>query len=295
MGSWGGYGRRVPRVPTLAIALALAAGTARAGTPGPPIAADQLSARSLSMGAVRGLAAGTDAIWLNPGAMAARRRYAAEIQYQADQKSSAGDGSFWGVSVVDAETSSVAGGVAFTRVDVPGSVGNRWDLAVGGSLAKGLTVGVTGEYLTLHGPEEVKTGNAHVGLLWEVADLVTVGLAGTNLVPTGHPGLTPTGAAAGIAVGSDRLFHVAGDWLVQWDASGAKKNTWAVGAEVLVSDLVPLRVGLTRDEWRDGQWWSAGVGLVTSSGVAFDLAYRQAIRGGDSRVFAAGLKLFLFN
>ena len=285
----------VSRTSTLAIAFALAAGAARAETPGPPIAADQLSARSMAMAAMRGLAAGTDAIWLNPGAIAARRRYAAELQYQADQNSTTGDASFYGVSVVDAETSSVAGGFAYTRVDVPGSTGNRWNLALAGSVAKGLTVGVSGEYLILHGPEDVETGNVHVGLLWEVAEIVTVGLAGTNLVPTGHPSLSPTGAAAGIAVGSDRSFHVAGDWLIQWDANGAKKNTWAVGAEVLVADLVPLRAGLTRDEWRDGQWWSVGAGVVTSSGVAFDLAYRQAIGGGDSRLFAAGLKVFLFN
>ncbi|HZY03115.1 MAG TPA: hypothetical protein VFF02_06410 [Anaeromyxobacteraceae bacterium] len=285
----------VSRALTLAIALALAAGVARADAPGPPIAADQLSTRSLAMAAMRGLAAGTDAIWLNPGAIAARRRYAAELQWQLDQHSTAGNASFYGVSVVDAQTSSVAGGFAYTRVDVPGSTGNRWNLALAGEVAKGLFIGVSGEYLILYGTENVKTGNLHAGLLWEVADIVSVGLAGTNLVPTGHPDLTPTGAAAGISVGSDRSFHLAADWLLHWDASGAKRNTWAAGAEVLIGDLVPVRAGLTKDEWRGGQWWSAGAGVVTSSGVALDLAYRQAIRGGSNRVFAAGLKVFLFN
>lgn len=285
----------VSRTPTLALALALAAGAARAEVPGPPIAADQLSARSLAMGAMRGLAAGTDAIWLNPGIIAARRRYAAELQWQLDQHSTAGNASFYGVSVVDAETSSVAGGFAYTKVDVPGATGNRWDLALAGTVTKGLSVGVTGEYLILYGPEEVNALNLHAGLLWELAEIVTVGLAGTNLLPTGHPDLTPTGAAVGVSVGNDRLFHVAGDWVMQWDASWKKRNTWSVGAEVLLGDLIPLRAGLTRDEWRGGQWWSAGAGVVTSSGVAVDLAYRQAIRGNDNRVFAAGLKIFLFN
>ena len=199
------------------------------------------------------------------------------------------------MSVVDAESSPVAGGFAYTRVEVPGAAGNRWNLAVAGSVSKGLTVGVSGEYLILYGPEPVKAGNVHVGLLWELAEVVTVGLAGTNLVPTGHPDLSPTGAAVGVSVGSDRHFHVAGDWLVPWDATGKKRNTRAVGAEVLIGDLVPLRAGLTRDEWREGQWWSAGAGVVTSSGVALDVAYRQAIRGDNNRVFAAGLKVFLFN
>ncbi len=285
----------VSRALTLAIAVALAAGAARADAPAPPIAADQLSTRSLGMAAMRGLASGTDAIWLNPGAIAARRRYAAELQYQLDQHNATGNASFYGVSVVDAQTSAVAGGVAYTRVDVPGAGGNRWNLALAGQVAKGLSIGVSGEYLILYGPEDVKTGNIHLGLLWELAEFFTVGLAGTNLIPTGHPDLSPTGAAVGVSIGTDRLFHVAGDWLVQWDATGARRNTWATGAEVLIGDLVPVRAGLTKDEWRGGQWWSAGAGVVTSSGVALDLAYRQAIRGDNNRVFAAGLKVFLFN
>ncbi len=285
----------VSRALTLAIALALAAGAARADAPGPPIAADQLSTRSLAMGAMRGLAAGTDAIWLNPGAIAARRRYAAELQWQLDQHNADGNASFYGASVVDAQTSSIAGGFAYTRVEVPGSTGTRWNLAVAGQVAKGLFVGVSGEYLILYGPEDVNTGNVHVGLLWELAEIVSIGLVGTNLIPTGHSNLEPTGAAAGIAVGNDKLFHVAADWLVQWDASGKKRNTWATGAEVLIGDLIPVRAGLTKDEWRGGQWWSAGAGVVTSSGVALDVAYRQAIHGDNNRVFAAGLKIFLFN
>ena len=282
-------------VSTLAIAFALGAGAARAEPPGPPIAADLDSARSLAMAAMVGLASGTDAIWRNPGAIAARRRYAAEIQYQADQNSSAGDGAFYGASVVDAETSSLAGGFAWTHVDVPGSLGDRWNLAVAASLAQGFYLGVSGEYLTLHGAQPVETGNVHVGILWEVSEIVALGLAGTNLIPTGHDLVAPTGVAAGFSVGTDRLLHVAADWRIQWDPAGTRRNTWAAGAEVLLADMIPLRVGWTRDEWRGGQWWSAGAGIVTSTGLALDLAYRQAIGGGDSRMLAAGLKIFLFN
>ncbi len=285
----------VQRGSTLAIAFALAAGAARADPPGPPATTDALSARSLAMAAMVGLASGTDAIWRNPGAIAARRRYAAEIQYQADQNSAAGDGAFYGASVVDSETSNLAGGFAWTRVDVPGSVGSRWNLAAAAPLSKGFFLGVSGEYLTLNGAQRVQAGNVHVGLLWEVNEFFALGLAGTNLISTGHDLVAPTGVAAGFSVGNDRLFHVAADWRGQWDPAGAMRNTWAAGAEVLLGDMVPLRVGWTRDEWRGGQWWSAGAGVVTSAGVALDLAYRQAIGGGDSRVLAAGLKIFLLN
>lgn len=280
---------------TLAIALALAAGAARADPPAPPSTTDVLSARSLGMAAMRGLAAGTDAIWLNPGAIAARRRYTAEIQYQTDQKSTAGDSAFYGASVVDSETGSLAGGFAWTRVDVPGSIGNRWNLALAAPLAKGFYLGASGEYLTLDGAQNVRAGNVHAGLLWEVMEYFTLGVAGTNLLHTGHDLIAPTGVAGGFSVGTDRLLHVAGDWRAQWDPAGKVRNTWAAGAEVLAGDMFPLRAGWTRDEWRGGQWWSAGAGLVTSSGVALDLAWRQSIGGGNQRVLAVGLKLFFLD
>lgn len=280
---------------TLAIALALAAGAARADPPAPPSTTDVLSARSLGMAAMRGLAAGTDDIWLNPGAIAARRRYTAEIQYQTDQKSTTGDSAFYGASVVDSETGSLAGGFAWTRVDVPGSIGNRWNLALAAPLAKGFYLGASGEYLTLGGAQNVRAGNVHAGLLWEVMEYFTLGVAGTNLIHTGHDLIAPTGVAGGFSVGTDRLLHVAGDWRAQWDPAGTVRNTWAAGAEVLAGDMFPLRAGWTRDEWRGGQWWSAGAGLVTSSGVALDLAWRQSIGGGNQRVLAVGLKLFFLD
>ncbi len=278
----------------LAIALALAAGAARADPPAPPKTTDVLSARSVGMAAMRGLASGTDAIWLNPGAMAARRRYTVEIQYQADQKTAAGDTAFYGASVLDSQSSSIAGGFAWTRVDLPGEVGNRWNLGAAAPLAQGFFLGASAEYLTLDGVQRVQAGNVHAGLLWEVMEYFTLGVAGTNLIHTGHDSIAPTGVAAGFSAGTDRLFHVAGDWRGQWGPTGPVRNTWAAGAEVLAADAIPLRAGWTRDEWRGGQWWSVGAGLVTSSGVALDLAWRQAIGGGSERTLAVGLKLFFF-
>lgn len=281
------------RVLTIAIALVLAVGTASAAPPGPPSTTDVLSARSLGLAAVRGVAMGNDAVWLNPAAMAARRRYSGEVQYATDRNGAAGSGAFYGVSVVDSDTGPVSGGVAWTRVDLPGAVGNKWDLAVAGTVMKGLCVGVAGEFLTLGGAERVRAGNVHAGLFWEPTEYLALGVTGNNLVPTGHEALAPTGWAAGLSVGSDRSFLVASDWRGQWDPGGTMRSTWAAGAELLLGDAFPVRLGWTRDEWRDGQWWSAGVGFVSGAGVAVDVSYRQAIGGGSNRVLAAGVKLFL--
>lgn len=281
------------RVLTIALALVLAAGAASAAPPGPPSTTDVLSARSLALAAVRGAAIGNDAVWLNPAAMAARRRYSGEVYYAADRDGAAGSAGFYGVSVVDSETGPIAGGVAWTRIDFPGAVGNKWDLAAAGTVTKGLYLGVAGELLTLAGAERVRAGNVHAGLFWEPVEYLALGVAGTNLVPTGHEALAPTGVAAGLSVGSDRSYYAAADWRGQWDPLGKMRSTWAAGAELLVGDAFPVRVGWTRDEWRDGQWWSAGVGFVSAAGVAVDVSYRQAIGGGRNRVLAAGVKLFL--
>jgi hypothetical protein len=67
-----------------------------------------------------------------------------------------------------------------------------------------------------------------------------------------------------------------------------------VGAEALLGELVPVRAGWMKDETLGGSWWSVGAGLVTRSGVALDIAYRQSIDDPSARTIAAALKLFLF-
>ena len=62
---------------------------------------------------------------------------------------------------------------------------------------------------------------------------------------------------------------------------------------MLLGRLVPLRAGWMKDETLDTQWWSVGAGLVTRSGVALDVGYRQSIEDPSARTIAATLKLFL--
>jgi hypothetical protein len=49
-----------------------------------------------------------------------------------------------------------------------------------------------------------------------------------------------------------------------------------------------------KDETLDGQWWSAGAGLISQGGVALDVGYRQSLDTPSARTIAATLKMFLF-
>jgi len=117
-------------------------------------------------------------------------------------------------------------------------------------------------------------------------------VAGYNLVPTGHDAVTPMGAGAGIAVGSDTSFKISADWRGDFDRTGTTTNRYAAGAEVLLGRLVPVRAGWMLDETLDTSWWSMGVGLIAPNGVAVDVGYRQSLDATDARMISVAVKLF---
>jgi hypothetical protein len=258
---------------------------------------DVLYARSVALSAFRGVTPGVDAIFFNPGGLAARRRFAIEAQYLVERAGADSQARFFGAAAVDSQTSSVAAAVAYSRVLNSGFNGGIYDLALATAISTGLYLGVTGEYLKLSGPvgSGINAFTASTGLYWEAHPLIAFGVAGYNLIPIGHRQTVPPGVGAGISIGSDRILHVNADWRGQFDPQGKVLNTYSAGAEVLVADMFPLRAGYLNDEWRNGQWWSAGVGFVSASGVAFDIGYRQAIGVPGYRTIAAGIKIFLFN
>lgn len=277
------------------LAISLAPGAARAEAPGPPTLADIVYARSLALSAFRAVVPGNDAIYFNPGGISVRQRFAAELQGSTNREGGVVDGQFIGVSASDSASGPLAGVFAYENVSHYSHTGSILSLALGGTASKGLHVGFTVHYLSLEGPgaARVRAATVSTGIFYEASDVVNLGIAGYNLVPTHHDDLNPTGMAAGLSVGSDRSVLVAADWRGQWDAQGKMKNTWAAGVEALVGNMFPVRAGLLKDEWRQGQWWSTGVGLVTSAGVALDLSYQQAFGYPDYRTLAAGLKIFI--
>lgn len=280
-----------------AVAAALAAG-ARGDEPIPAGIPELVGARGLAMSAYRGIAGGNDAMFTNAAALAARRRYSVETQWMIDR--AAGGTAFqgFGGSVVDSTTTSVTGGFAYTRVPSGDWQGNLYDVALAFPLADTLFFGATGKYGALNGPssQHMSAADVDVGAYWQASRLISLGAAGYNLVNAGHKRVLPRGFGAGLAVGDERRFQIAADWRADFDRApgGKTTNLYAIGAEVLLVDMLPLRGGYLRDETRHASYWSAGLGVVTSSGVGVDASFRQGIERSDDRTFAVALKLFLF-
>jgi hypothetical protein len=284
------------RTHTLLVVGLLAAGPALAAEPPGAGIPDLVGPRTLALSAGVGLVTSNDGIFVNPAALAARKRYSVEAAWMLDRRGADTTGQFFGSSVVDSTSSAVTAGVAYTRVPSGPYEGHLAHLAIAFPLAERLFLGATGKYGTLDGPDDVQAATVDAGLFWEIARYVTLGAAGYNLIPVGHDDVAPMGAGAGVTVGSEQSFQVTGEWRADFDRSpdGETKNRFGAGAEYLLARLVAVRAGWQRDEVLDTDWWSAGIGILRGR-VALDAGYRQSLDDATSRQFGLSLRVFMFD
>jgi hypothetical protein len=294
--SEGSYPRRV-HVRLLLLAAALVAAAPAVADPPPPLGIpDLVGARTLGMGATVAMPGGNDALWVNPAALAARRRYSVDATYFGDRRGADQVGNVYGGSVVDSLSGPVAAGFGYEKVLKGPDEGNLFQVGVGGPIADKLYLGLTGKYDALH-PGTVPGKNTSaatldVGAFWEPTSFLGIGAAGYNLVSIANPRVAPRMVAAGLSVGSDQGIRFSGEWRGDLDRAPKTTNRWALGAEALLGDLVPIRAGWVKDETLGESWWSAGIGVVVSSGAGIDAAYRQGIGDPSARTFAVSLKYF---
>jgi hypothetical protein len=290
--------RRFIPAALLVLSLAIRASAQSEEDPLPPPGGvpDIAGPRTLALSAGVGIAAGNDGIFVNPAAIAARRRYSVEAGGYIDRRGNENVAQLFGLSVVDSLTAPVTAGVSYLRAQGGEFEGNLFHTAFAGPIVERLYLGASLKWLSLRGAERVGAATADAGLFWQVADSLSVGAAGYNLIPIHHEQIAPMGFGAGLAIGNDRVLQLTGDWRVDLDRGGSGSlNRYAAGAEVLLARLVPLRAGWAYDEALRQQWWSVGIGLVTRNGVALDVGYRQGLDAPDARSIAASLKLFLFD
>jgi hypothetical protein len=266
---------------------------------------DLVGPRTLALQAGVGNATGTEALFLNPAAIAARKRYTVDTFYLSDRRprltGSARQQDDLGLAVVDSISTPVAAGLGYVRSFKGLETGTLFRLALGGQLSQGLFAGVQGNYFDLRGTERVaSTFNADAGLLYQVTSRVSVGVAAYNLISNDHRMLMPRSYGVGIAAGSDTSLQLVADWRVDLDrrksASGGSKTShrYGAGVEYLWSGAVPLRVGYQVDETLDTRWWAAGIGYVTSR-LALDLGYRQSTTDARARTFELAVRVFVPN
>jgi len=285
-------------VRSLPLALALLA-SARAAAAADPLAdpsiADLEGARTLSLAASRGLPGGNDGMFANAAALAARRRYSIEGQYLQEKLSGGRQWQWFQVSVVDSETSAVTGGASYTRLVSGPAVGNLYHAAMAGPVGGGLFLGATAKYLDVRTAAGSRLGavTADAGLYWQASQLVGLGVAGYNLVPVGDRVQAPRALGAGISIGDEQRFHLLADWRRDFERAGRRTDAWMAGGELLLGGSIPVRAGWLHDDTRGGTFWSAGIGLVSSSGAALDLAYRQSVELPADRTMALAIKLFV--
>jgi hypothetical protein len=282
----------------LVVLAALASGAARADPPPAGGVTDLIGPRALALAAATGVASGNDGIFVNPAAVAARRRYSVEPLFATDRRGGTTVGQYLGASVVDSLSAPMTASLAYVR---PVDGAERGNLLVGGlagAVMEKLYLGVQARYLGLErttatGTEKIGGVTADAGLFWEVGDLVSLGVSGYNLVPIGHRRWVPRSVGAGLAVGSDTSFRVMADWHADLDRdpNGKTTNRYAAGAEVLLGNMAPVRAGLERDETLGTSWWSLGAGLVTPTGAALDVGYKQSFTSPNARIIAVSFKL----
>ncbi len=264
--------------------------------------ADLAGPRTLALGGSTALVQANDGLLSNPGSVAARRRYSVESLFAVDRRGGSNAGRYLGLSVVDALSGPVAASFAWVHPMEGFQDGNLFLVGLAGKVGEGLYLGAQGRYLAIRedlaagGQEKVSVVTADAGLLWEVSELISVGVAGFNLVPTGHERSAPRSMAAGLAIGSDTSFRLVGDWRADFDRNEvggkpATTNRYSVGVEAFLGNMVPVRAGWLKDEVLKTSWWSGGVGLVTASGVAIDVGYRQSLDRSDVRVISAAFKM----
>jgi len=311
------------------VALLAAGGAAAAESPAPLTVPDLMGPRTLALQAGVGSASGTEALFLNPAAISARKRYTVDAFYLTDRRPgltlSERQQDHLGGSVVDSISTPVAAGLAYARETKGVETGTLFRLALAGPIAQGLFLGVQGNYYDLTGgtytdsytgpspqerqwPRIASTLNLDAGLFYQAARMVSVGVAGYNLLSAKHRDVLPRGFGAGIAVGSDSSLQAVADWHIDldrgdwvasrgdWGASGSVKNTnrFSAGLEYLVSGSMPVRAGYEIDDTSKTKWWSLGLGL-TSTKAALDLGYRQSTTDPRAKTFAAAVRVFVPN
>jgi hypothetical protein len=290
----------LPRFPALAAAVALgclaAPALAQAPPPPPPGGVlDLVGVRALATSAGTAGTSGTEALFTNPGAMGVRTGYVAETLGLNERRGSETTARYLGALVVDGVSAPVATSVGFLKSMAGDTRGSIFYLGFSGPLADSLHIGAQGRYLKLTAPAPAENFNAvtaDAGLSWDASSYVTLGVAGFNLIPTGHDAALPLTVGAGLAVGSDTSIRVLLDWKRYFLPNNQDADRFAAGVGALLGGAVALRAGWMHDGLLSTSWWSAGAGLVAGDGFAIDAGYKQSIDVSSAREMALSLRYY---
>lgn len=262
-----------------------------------------VSPRALGMGnAVRGDPRSNSALILNPAGMSRDYVYAAEFGYHRANGAESNAGV---LNVVDSRTQpnlavGIAYGYEFVDKAAPVNDGGH-DVRVGFSTAPSdrVSMGVGLHYLRLNRKDPVEDFDAFTldaGILMQLTKQINLGLVGHNLAPTDDDAY-PTEVGGGVAI-TDRMFTLDVDVVVNITPPGEEKPKPRImaGAEFMVQETLPLRVGYERDQLQEVDFVTGGLGFIMSDrggGGQINIGYRQNLKQTEDFNLMAAITLFL--
>ncbi len=256
------------------------------------------TARGLGMGmGGRAGATGINAVAYNPANLPLVPLY--HLEGYAAYFPGSGTISF-GSAVADSITNRLAAGIS-ARGIFGGSDGDDesqnyrgYDgrLSLGFPLSDRIAIGLSGRYLQFRSRarnaagERVGSTNLRAFTL-DAAARVTpaeglhISAIGYNLIKTDSP-LAPLQLGGGVSYTIREVVTLAGDAFADLTTFDDTRVIFGVGAEILLGEKVPLRVGYRRDDGRGLDQITAALGYVERQ-LGADLALRQDIGGDGTR------------
>ena len=267
--------------------------------------------RSIAMGGASEVWGGsTTAVFVNPANLPLYRVYHLEglatFGPEARRQS-------YGGAVVDSSTSRLAGGFGGTWSQMdPDGIKRQWTdlrLTLAYPITDRISFGVTARYFRLSqgitrgplGPSLASDGTAtspivsaftfDAGIAAAITQNLRVALSGRNLTDPNN-GLAPTALAGGVGW-SNQNVTVEADYLADFTTYAQTKSRAMVGAEALVADHVPVRLGYRYDGGTQTNALSAGLVYVDSR-FSIDLGGRRDIAGDHpATTVSLGIRIFI--
>ncbi|MFT3766552.1 MAG: hypothetical protein QM820_13715 [Minicystis sp.] len=298
----------------------------RAAAQGSPLAppviynyGENETARSAAMGgALRAMGTGTTGVFLNPAAIPETRLYHIEASAQVTPET---DRQVYGGTIVDSTTSRLCGSFSFLggwndwggidrsfldmRLALAFPITDRFIIGLGGRYLK-LTQSGLGPFgfspvsgglvdsnstTTPRGRQPmVNAVTWDAGIVVRPTDSIYIAAVGQNLTYTKN-GLLPLTVGGGIGYGSE-TFSIEADGIADigsWDKPTARVG---VGAEYVVSGMVPIRAGYRFDQGGKLHTVSLGTGYIHPV-FSIEAAVKRTISnpGETSMVFSLAYHL----
>ncbi|MBS2013230.1 MAG: hypothetical protein JST00_10105 [Deltaproteobacteria bacterium] len=267
--------------------------------------------RSIAMGSANQVFGGsTSAIYGNPANLPLYRIYHIEALGGFGPEARR---QMYGAAIADSSTSRLAGGFggSWSQMDPDGIKRNTTDLrlTLAYPLGDRFSLGLTGRYIRVgqrvssgpFGASYASDGSkdeplvneftVDAGAGFQVTENVRIGLTGKNLTAPGTA-LVPLILAGGIGY-SNGTFTIEGNAHSDFTTWGSARGRYMLGAEYLVADRFPLRIGYRYDDGMKTHALGFGAGYVDRRFSVELGARRDIVADYPSTMVSIGLRFFI--